>query len=557
MAETIFIGVAWPYANGPLHLGHAAGCYLPADIFARFHRARGNDVLMVSGSDQHGTPITVQAEAEGTTPAEVVRRYHTGFLESWPKLGITWDLFTTTGTENHAQVAHDFFSRLLEQGYIFRDTMQALKCPKCNRFLPDRYVDGTCPHCGDKSARGDGCDNCGKPLNAEELVDPRCRICGTTPALFATEHCFLDLSKFSDRLAEWVARQEHWKPNVITFTKNFIESGLRPRPITRDINWGITVPVAGFESKRIYVWFENVIGYLSASKEWAKAQGEPDLWRKWWSEPARSYYFIGKDNIFFHTLSWPAMLMGYGGLLMPYDVPANEHLTLERRPLSTSRRWAIWLDDFLTRYDADSLRYVLSINMPESADTDFSWQEFVRRNNDELVATYGNFVNRVLSFTAREFDGRVPEPGNLADADKAFLDRASTAFQSVTDHLAHCRFRAAIGEAMTLAQEGNRFLEGRAPWHAIRQNRSDAATSLHTAIQVISALKTMMYPFLPFSSERLHRMLGLDGTLGKNDWAVAPVPAGTPLRSPEPLFKLLEDSVASEELARLRQAARE
>jgi len=554
MPQTIFIGVAWPYANGPLHLGHVAGCYLPADIFARYHRARGNDVLMVSGSDEHGTPITIQAEQEGTTPAAVSQKYHDLFLETWPRMGMSWDLYTRTSTENHKRVSQEIFLRLLERGCIFLDKMQSLNCPKCNRFLPDRYVEGKCPHCGSPGARGDECDSCGRPLNAEELIEPRCRLCGGTPALQETEHFFLDLPKFSDQLSKWIAQQKHWKPNVLAFTQNIIKGGLRPRPITRDLEWGIPVPVKGFEGKRIYVWFENVIGYLSASIEWAANRGEPDLWRKWWSPPAKSYYFIGKDNIFFHTLSWPATLMGYDDLVLPYDVPANEHLTLEHRALSTSRNWAIWLDDFLSRYDADSLRYMLSANMPESADTDFSWHEFVRRNNDELVATYGNFVHRSLSFIAARFDGRVPDSEAAVDADHNMRARAEQAFATCAEHLENCRFRAAIGEAMSLAREGNKYIDARAPWHAARTDRADAAASLFTCVQVIAALKTMLYPFLPFSSQRLHEMLGLQGRIG-GDWKMDVIPAAHPLGQPAPLFAPLEDKVVEEELQRLHGSA--
>ncbi|MCK4274824.1 MAG: methionine--tRNA ligase, partial [Dehalococcoidales bacterium] len=390
MSERIFIGVAWPYANGSLHLGQIAGCYLPADIFARYHRTRGNDVLMVSGSDQHGTPITIKAEQEGKTPAEIAGFYQTEFLDCWQKLGITFDLFTTTGTENHAEVAQDIFLKLLQKGYLYKNTVSQLYCPKCQRFLPDRYVEGVCPSCNSSGARGDQCEVCGKPLNPTELIDPRCRVCGTTPVLKDSEHFFLKLSDFQDRLEKWVEKQGQWRPNVYGLTTRYLKEGLRDRAITRDIEWGVPVPVEGFEDKRIYVWFEAVIGYLSASKEWAKLQAKPEKWRDFWQGDGKSYYFIGKDNIPFHTLIWPAMLLGYEGLALPHDVPANEFLTIEGRKISTSRNWAVWLPDYLERYDPDPLRYILSINMPETSDTDFSWREFVRRNNDELVATYGN-----------------------------------------------------------------------------------------------------------------------------------------------------------------------
>jgi methionyl-tRNA synthetase len=550
--ETIFIGVAWPYANGPLHLGHVAGCYLPADIFARFHRARGNRVLMVSGSDMHGTPVTVRADEEGVSPAEIAQRYHDSFVESWHKLGMSWDLYTSTDTENHTRVTHDIFLRLLEGGYLLRQFMDAYYCASCARFLPDRYVQGICLRCNAETTRGDQCQACDALLEAADLANPRCRLCGGPAETRSTEHFFLDLAQFQRPLREWVAKQEHWRPNVRNFTRNLLDQGLRPRPITRDLAWGIPVPVPGFESKRIYVWFEAVIGYLSASKQWAAERDHPDAWREFWQPPARSYYFIGKDNIPFHTIIWPAMLMGYGDdLMLPYDVPANEYLTLEHRPFSTSRRWAIWAPDFLSRYDPDPLRYLLSVNMPESGDTDFSWSEFVRRNNDELLAAYGNFVHRVLTMTVRNFDGKAPPAGAAGDAEGAIVAAARAAFEGVTEDLAACRFRAAIGAAMELARAANRYLDHRAPWKQIKEDRAAAGTTLHTALQIISALKIMMYPFLPFSSLQAHRMLGEQSQLGESDWELRAVPEGRPLEEPQPLFKRLDESVIEEELQRL------
>jgi methionyl-tRNA synthetase len=552
--ETIFIGAAWPYANGPLHLGHIAGCYLSADVFARYHRARGNRVLMVSGSDMHGTPVTVRADQEGVSPAEVARRYHDSFCESWRRLGITWDLYTHTETANHTQVAHDIFLRLLKRNHLHREHMDAYYCAQCARFLPDRYVQGECRLCGAATSRSDQCEACNTLLEAADLLTPVCRLCGGAAETRSTEHFFLDLDRFEQPLCEWVARQTHWRPNVRNFTVNFIGQGLRPRPITRDLAWGIPVPVEGFASKRIYVWFEAVIGYLSASKEWAAAQGDPDAWREFWAPPTRSYYFIGKDNIPFHTIIWPAMLMGYDPeLMLPYDVPANEYLTLERRAFSTSRQWAIWAPDFLSRYEPDPLRYLLSVNMPESSDTDFSWGEFVRRNNDELLANYGNFVHRVLTMTVRNFAGQAPPAGSPGEPEGEILARARETFAAASDELEHCHFRAAIAQAMELARAANRYLDHRAPWHQIKQERAAAATTLYTGLQVISALKTMFYPFLPFSSELVHRMLGAQGQLGKDDWRVAPVPAGRPLAEPRPLFRRLEESVIEEELQRLEE----
>ena len=553
MSERIFVAVAWPYANGSLHLGQFAGAYLPPDIFARYHRLKGNEVLMVSGSDQHGTPITLRADQEGKKPGEIAARYHQEFLDSWQKIGISFDLFTSTDTPNHHKVAQDLFLTLKDKGYIYLDTTALLYCPSCNRFLPDRYVEGTCPYCRFEGTRGDQCDNCGKPLNPVELIDPYCRICSAVPEVRESEHFFLRLSAFNQQLLDWVRGQSHWKPNVLNFTINLLTEGLKDRAITRDIEWGIPVPVPGFDDKRIYVWFEAVIGYLSASKEWAVSRGDEERWRDFWQGDAKSYYFIGKDNIPFHTIIWPAMLMGCGGLNLPYDVPANEFLTLEGRPLSTSRNWAIWLPDYLERYDPDPLRYFLSANMPESGDTDFSWREFVRRNNDELVATYGNLVHRVLTFTYRSFEGSVPAPGELDEKSKVLLGKVEDAFAAIDRLLYRCRFREAIRNAMSLAQEANRYLDDKAPWKRIAEERQDSATSLYVALSVISGLKTLLYPFLPFSSQKLHRLLGFEGRVEDTSWAFTPLPAGQRLAPPEPLFTKLEEKIAAEETAKLER----
>ena len=551
MAETVFIGVAWPYANGPLHLGHIAGAYLPADIFARYHRLKGNKVLMVSGSDQHGTPITLRAEQENKSPQEIVSRYHQEFLDCWQKLGISWDLFTTTGTENHAKTTHDIFLKLLDEGYIYKNAVPQAYCPKCRRFLPDRYVEGICPYCGFSQARGDQCDECGRTMNPSDLLSLRCRICGTKPRFEVSEHFFLRLSAFEDRLKSWLKDKTYWRQNVLNFTLGFLEGGLKDRAITRDIDWGVTVPQPGFENKRIYVWFEAVIGYFSASKEWAESSGDVEAWRQFWSGDARSYYFIGKDNIPFHTLIWPAMLMGYDGLNLPYDVPANEFLTIEGKRLSTSRNWAVWLPDYLERYDPDPLRYLLSVNMPETGDTDFSWREFLRRNNDELVATYGNLVHRVLTFAYRNFDGAVPSPGEIDSQGKKLLAKAQETLNDVDSLINSCHFKEGIKSAMALAQEANRYLDDKAPWKAIKGDKQAAATSTYVALSVLAALKTVLYPFLPFSSEKLHQYLGFDGSVETNGWRVQSVTAGQKLKLPEPLFRKLDDSIIDEETSRL------
>jgi len=556
MTERVFIGVAWPYADGPLHLGHIAGAYLPADIFARYHRIRGNQVLMVSGSDQHGTPITLKAEQEGKGPGEIADEYHRQFLESWGKMGISFDLFTRTGTGNHASVARDIFLRLQDEGYIYRDTVSQPYCPQCRRYLTDRYVEGTCPYCNSETARGDQCDDCGKPMNPAELKEPRCRICGTAPQFKDSEHFFLKLSSFQEKLSNWVKEQSekaHWRANVTNLTKRYLKEGLRDRAITRDIDWGVPVPVDGYEGKRLYVWFDAVIGYLSAAKEWAQASGDDEAWRPFWENgEAKSYYFIGKDNIPFHTLIWPAMLMGCGGLNLPYGIPANEFLTIEGKKLSTSRKWAVWLSDYLSRYDPDPLRYLLSINMPETGDTDFSWREFLRRNNDELVATYGNLVNRVLTFVYKNFDGCVPQPGEADGRSRELLDRAEGAFAVVGSLIEGCRFKEAIKTSMALPHEANRYLDETSPWKMIKEDRQAAAGSLYTAIGAISALKTLLYPFLPFSSEKVHEYLGCDGTVEGDGWKPNPPEPGQRLVKPKPLFSKLDEGLIDEECDRLR-----
>ena len=553
MTEKILVGVAWPYANGPLHMGHIAGAYLPADIFARYHRIRGNDVLMVSGSDQHGTPITLKAEEEKTTPAEVAGKYHALFVRTWEKLGISFDLYTTTGTANHAAVTHDIFLTLIKKGYVYRASTSQPFCPKCERFLPDRYVEGICFYCGFANARGDQCDQCGKPLNASELKSPRCQTCGTTPEFRLTEHFFLKLSAFSDQLEEWIKKQTHWRQNVLNFSLGYLAEGLKDRAITRDIDWGVSIPVPGFENKRIYVWFEAVIGYLSASKEWAAKSGDPDKWRLFWQGNAKSYYFIGKDNIVFHSIIWPAMLMGYGGHNLPSDVPANEYLTFENKKGSKSRNWAVWVDDYLSRYDPDPLRYFLSINMPETSDTDFSWYEFFRRNNDELVATYGNLVHRVLTFAYKNFDGLVPPQGHIDSISQALLIRGEDTLKTVDGLLYGCHFREAIRAAMSLAQEANRYLDEKAPWKVIKQDREAAASSLWVAIAIISDLKTILYPFLPFSSQKLHGFLGFNGTVEQMGWKVNRPVSGQKMTSPQALFTKLDEKLAEVEASKLGQ----
>jgi len=579
MNDKILVCVAWPYANGDLHLGHLAGCYLSADIFARYHRLRGNEVLMVSGSDTHGTPIALTAEQQGSTPIEVVERFHARFLETFIGFGITFDYFTHTHTDNHANVTQDIFRRLLEKGHIYRETTQSLYCPRCQRFLPDRYVEGTCPFCGYERSRGDQCDRCGKPINALELLEPECRFCGHTPVVRETEHFFLDLAHFNAPLSDWIDTKEFWRPNVLNFSRNLLHEGLRGRAISRDMDWGIPVPVPGYEDKRIYVWFDAVIGYLAATVEWAKETGRPETWHEWWDQDAscRAYYFIGKDNIFFHALNWPATLLGLQNLMLPYDIPANEFLTLEGDKLSTSRNWAVWLPDYLERYDPDALRYMLSIHMPETSDLDFTWSEFLQRNNTELVATYGNLAHRVLTFAYRKFDRKVPQPGELTDVDRAIIGKAEALFEPVAELLEACKFKAAISQIMTLAHEANRYLDEVAPWLSIRENPERAATGTYVALRVIDSLKTLLYPFLPFSSQALHTMLGYEENLigeqyveshdeasrshtvlryrtdlAGDLWAPSELAPGQSLNEPKALFKKLDEEIVEQEIERMR-----
>jgi methionyl-tRNA synthetase len=563
VSERIFIGVAWPYANGPLHLGQIAGAYLPADIFARYHRLKGNDVLMVSGTDQHGTPITIRAEQEGLTPQEVVSKYHAQYLDVWDKLGISFDKYTTTGTENHAKVVGDLFLSLLEKGLIYPATAEYAYCANDQRFLPDRYVDGTCPHCKFERARGDQCDNCGRTLDPQDLLNWRCHICGNPPEMRESEHFFLRLSALQEKLQDWAKAvgEGVWRANVYGFTMNWLTEGLRDRAITRDVEWGVPLPIPGYDTKRIYVWFEACTGYLSAALEWAESRGNKDEWLPFWKDTStKAYYFIGKDNIPFHTIIWPAMLMAYsdsgaalgaGGLNLPLNVPANEFLSLEGQKFSTSQNWAVWTADYLERYEPDPLRYYLSANMPEFGDSDFSWREFFRRNNDELVATYGNLVHRVLTLTHRNFDGLVPEAGALDSDDKALIQKANETLDDVASSLELPRFREAIGKAMALAGETNRYVDLKAPWKAAKDDKVRTATTLSTALYAISALKTVLYPFMPHASERLQTLLGFTSAVTSDGWAVSPPPAGQALQEPTPLFTKLDEAIVERETALL------
>jgi len=556
--QRVLVCVAWPYAKTSTHVGQIVGSFLPGDIFARYHRLAGHDVLMVSGSDAHGTPITVDADKEGIPPGELAARYHAQIVDVLDQLGVTFDCYTITTTENHYKVTQDVFLRLLEHGYIFKDTMESPYCPTDRRYLPDRYILGTCPYCGFTDARGDQCDNCGRTLDPIQLIDPRCRICGSLTSkieIRQTEHFFLDLPKFSEPLRVWLeSHRDHWRANVTNFALNWIKEGLRARAITRDLDWGVPIPLPGYEGKRIYVWFDAVIGYLSASIEWAERTGQPDAWKRWWEvgddglEPSRGYYFIGKDNIPFHTIIWPAMLMGYEGLALPYDVPANEFMQMGGQKASSSRGNVIWTHDVLAQYGADPLRYYLAASLPEARDTEFTYDELVRRNNDELVATYGNAAHRTLTFVQRQFEGKVPEPGQLTPADEAMLATVEQGFSAVAAAIEAVRLRDGLNEAMNVARATNRYLDEQAPWRTIKTDRAAAARAVWTTLQALNGLKMLFSPYTPFSSQKLHTLLGFEGDVTACGWSAQRAPAGQALPAPTPLFVKF-DAPKSEEAA--------
>ena len=594
----IHVSVAWPYANGDMHIGHLAGAYLPPDIFARYHRLVGNHVLMVSGSDSHGTPISVEADQRGVSPREVFERYHERFLQTQKKIGISYDLFTHTDTENHHQIAQDFFTLLLERGYLYKEVQTLLYSESEKRFLPDRYVEGTCYICGYDSARGDQCDNCGNLMDATKLINPRSRNNPDDELIVRqTEHYFLDLGKFSDQILQYLdAYKDVWRPNVTTFSQNFVKDGLRGRPITRDIDWGIRVPLEGWDEKRLYVWFEAVMGYFTASIEWAKNIGKPDEWKKWWYNPdAKIYNFIGKDNIPFHTIIWQAELFGVDGiyndddeaygdakLQLPYDVPANEFMNIEGEQFSKSRNWAIWLPDVLERYQADAVRFYVARTFPERQDSDFSWEGFLARVNNELLAAWGNLVNRMLGFAYKRFDGKVPTYDELTDVDQAIIAKTEAGFETVGDLLEKVQLKEALEQTLGLAREVNVWLDGREPWKTIKVDEADAARSVYTALRCIDNLKILFAPFTPFSSQQVHEMLGYEGQLfgdqhietfqeenrdhqaltydgsqAMGKWETSDLARGQALQKPSPLFTKLDPEIVEHERGFLGQPREE
>lgn len=595
MTETILVAVAWPYANAEIHVGNITGSHLPGDIFARYNRLKGNKVLMITGTDSHGTPVTMSADKLGKPVEEVYKTFHEGFIELFQQIGITYDLYTTTHSDNHFKVSQAMFLALQKNGYLYREFSKQWYSPSAGKFLPDRYVEGTCYICGFEGARSDQCDNCGNVLEPEKLKNPRAKTGDGALELRDTEHFYLDLSKLEPDVKKFLqSRSDHMRDTVLGESLRKIESeGLKPRSITRDLDWGIPVPVdePQWKTKVLYVWFEAVIGYLSAPIEWAQLSGAKEAWRDWWINPAaKQFHFIGKDNIFFHTSQWPAELMGAGSafleffsgeegapLILPFDVPANQFMNLESQKISGSRNWAVWGLDALTRYDPDAIRYYLTANMPEAKDSDWDWAEFVARNNNELVATWGNLANRVLSFCYKHWEGHVPDvdTNTLRPADLDLLATIEAGFNTVGAELDAVRLRSALGETMKLATVVNQYLDINAPWSAVKTDKDGAAKTIYTALKAIDSLKIMFAPFIPFTSERLHGFFGYETPLfGEQyteevtdaigthkvlrykpveglQWKPSDLKPGAKLNQPGPLFKKLETDVIEAERGRL------
>jgi len=538
----IFVGVAWPYSNGPFHIGHLAGAYLPADIFARYHRLRGDEVLMVSGSDMHGTPTLVRAEKEGTTPAVIAERYHAVHKESFERLGCTYDLYTHTHTIVHEKTTQELFLRLLEAGFVARRTAQNAYCPQHRRFLPDRYLVGTCPNCGFESARGDECDHCGRPMDPAKLGQPKCALCGTPAEFRPSEHFYLELDRLQEKIAAFVAERKHWRPGTQRVAENFLKEGLHPTPITRDLDWGVPIPLDGYDEKRFYVWFDAVIGYLSASKEWAIRAGRPEAWRAYWDprEPVRQYYFVGKDNKFHHTIVWPGMLIGAGGFQLPYDVPANEWLLVEGGKVSKSRTadTALFIPDLLAKYPPDVIRFYAAVMAPQNHDTEFDWDEFHKLRDEVLANQYGNLVQRTLVLTRDRYEGKVPEPpeGWSSGSSPAEIgEHLRSTHARITEEYEKVHLKEALDLALDEVREANRKFHEARPWQAGEVERRQ---TLYETLWRLKALATWLAPVLPFSSAEVFRMLGYDGPPGPGEWdgALTPVPAHQPLGEVRPLF---------------------
>jgi methionyl-tRNA synthetase len=556
-AEKILVTAALPYANGPLHLGHLAGAYIPADIYVRYQRLKGADVLFICGSDEHGVAITIRADKENVSPREIVDRYHALMKESFARIGVAFDNYSRTSLPLHHKISQDFFLNLYHKGLIVEESIRQYYCATCNRFLPDRYIEGECPHCHLPGARGDQCEACGRALEAEELIRPICKICGSVPELRSTRHWFFRLSEFQKRLEEWQGSKTDWKNNVREFCSGWFEEGLKDKSITRDIDWGIPVPLPDAAGKVLYVWFDAPIGYISSSVEWAQTQGAPERWRDYWFDPkTRLVHFIGKDNIVFHAIVWPATLMAHGNFILPSQIPANEFLNIEGRKISTSRNWAVWVHEYLDVFPPDPLRYFLAANAPENKDADFTWKDFQTRNNSELADVLGNLINRSLTFIEKNFDGKVPPASTSSDADRAILSAIGEAANRIGASLDGFQVRRAVGELMDLARAGNKYFNDEAPWSSLKTDRARCATTLNTIVQLQAALAVLMEPFLPFSAEKLWRMLNAPGLLREQCWSGVPsfrIPDLHALGQREILFRKIEDGIIEAQVAKLGQ----
>ncbi len=546
------VTTALPYANGPVHIGHLAGVYVPADIYVRYKRMKGDEVLFIGGSDEHGVPIAIKAKAEGVSPQEVVDRYHALIKESFARLGIDFDIYSRTTSETHEKTASAFFTKLYESGKLIEQTSEQYYDPEAKQFLADRYITGTCPHCHNERAYGDQCEACGTSLSATDLIDPHSAISGAKPELRETKHWYLPLGDYESFLREWILEgHKEWKPNVYGQCKSWLDLGLQPRAVTRDLDWGIPVPLQGAEGKVLYVWFDAPIGYISNTKELL-----PDSWRTWWCDPeTRLIHFIGKDNIVFHCIIFPAMLKAEGSFNLPDNVPANEFLNLEGDKISTSRNWAIWLHEYLDEMPGkeDVLRYVLTANAPETKDNDFTWRDYQARNNNELVAIYGNFVNRALVLTHKYFDGKVPPLGHLTEIDEEMLREVAAIPAELDNQLEHFHFREALKTAMQLARIGNKYLADTEPWKVIKSDPDRVATILHLALQLVGNLSIAFAPFTPFSTRRLLAMLQVEegGFAFSRFGATDLLPEGHQLGTPELLFEKIEDEVIQAQLDKL------
>ena len=534
MSKNILVAVAWPYASGSRHLGHIGGAYLPADIFARYHRVVGNNVLMVSGSDVHGTPITVRADAEGVEPIDIVNKYHNEFLGYWEKLGISWDNYTTTMTDTHIEVVHDIFNKLLEKGFIDKQKSLQAYDPGENKFLPDRYVEGTCPYCSYSEARGDQCDSCSKTLDPEELINPISKISGNKAEFKETEHFFLKLSLLEDQLASWLDQKEGWRPHVINWAKSFVKDGLQDRAITRDLDWGIEIPVDDLGSgKKIYVWFEAVIGYLSASKEWAKNNGNEKEWEEWWNnESAETYYFIGKDNVPFHAVIWPSILLAYEGLNLPTNVPANQYILVKGEKASASRGVGKTLQEYLDEWNPDALRYALASALPEQSDTEISEDEMIRRNNEELVAAWGNLVQRVFTQIQNNFS-KISEIDEADEVDKKLLKEMSESYDIVGQLIEKVELKAALQESMRYVSKVNGYLNETEPWKVIKEDEKRAGRILYTALEAIDSCANLLYPFMPSTSDLVRSAIPRET---ENLWGLNKIKTGVELKKIGLLF---------------------